>query len=68
MPNYSCNSCSKYDKLNGYFCRICGGSIQFDDKSRQKIAQVYSTDEKFCDCCGKAKHSGNCSLKLKRRY
>lgn len=56
--NYNCPRCKHYDDLNGYFCRICGHSVQFDDKSRAKINQTHVLDEKFCDHCGKTWHGG----------
>ena len=65
MPNYNCPSCKRYDNLNGYFCRICGHSVKFDDRSRQKIAQTYVTNEKYCDNCGKKRHSGSCIRNMK---
>lgn len=57
------NSCCKYyDELNGYFCRVCGSSVQYLHKSRQRISHVFSTNEKYCDQCGGKRHSGvSCS-------
>ena len=66
---YSCNRCKQYDDLNGFFCRICGGSVQFDDKSRAKINVARVTDEKYCDHCGKSWHGGtSCSSKKDIKY
>jgi len=56
--NYYCSRCKSYDNLNGYFCRICGNNVQFDDKARGKILHTRVTDEKFCDHCGKEWHGG----------
>lgn len=66
--NYNCNQCEQYDKLNGYCCRICGQSVQFEHKARQKINQTYTTDEKYCDFCGKKRHSGICKSNNDRKF
>lgn len=59
MPIKYKNSCCKhYDDLNGYYCRICGSSVQYSDKARAKIALTYTTDEKYCDQCHKERHDG----------
>lgn len=68
MPKYNCTSCEKYDNHNGYFCRICGHSVQFDDKSRQRINMTYETNEKYCDCCSDQRHSGSCNPKIDRKF
>lgn len=66
---YSCTSCKQYDNLNAYFCRICGNSVQFSDKARGRVAHTYSTDEKYCDCCGNKRHDGtSCNPVIKRKY
>jgi hypothetical protein len=68
MPNYNCSRCEYYDNLNGYFCRVCGHSLQFDHKSRQKILLGYMTDEKYCDTCGTLRPCGNCKPKIDRKF
>jgi len=66
---YNCNRCKEFDTNNGYFCRICGHSVQFDDKARSKINIAHTTDEKYCDYCGKAWHNGtSCSSVKKLKY
>jgi len=66
MAKFNCTECHRYDKLNCYYCRKCGGSVQVGHISRQKLAQTYTTDEKYCDNCGKLRHNGsNCTAKIK---
>lgn len=67
MPiKYKNTCCEYYDNLNGYFCRICGSSVQFNDKARARISQTYTTDEKYCDQCGNGRHDGNGTCKPKK--
>ena len=66
--NYKCPRCKTYDDLNGYFCRICGSSVQFDHKSRGRINHTYQTDERYCDHCGGEKDSGSCRPKIDRLF
>lgn len=69
MNNYSCVNCKKYDDLNGYICRVCGDTVQFEHKSRTKIHLVRSTDEKHCDHCGENWHGGtSCKPKIDRKF
>lgn len=63
---YQNECCEIYDNLNGYFCRKCGTTVQYTHKPRARISQTYTTDEKFCDQCGKPRHDGNGSCKPKK--
>lgn len=64
MPGYNCPHCKGYDDMNCYCCRRCGHSVQVSHQARIKLSQTYVTNEKYCDCCGKAKHGGACSPKI----
>jgi hypothetical protein len=55
---YANSCCKKYDNLDGHYCRKCGSNVQYIHKARTRIAQIYSTDEKYCDQCGKERHDG----------
>lgn len=65
LIKYQNECCEPYDKLNGYFFRICGSSVQFNDKARTRISQTQYY-EKYCDKCGDARHDGKRTCKPKK--